>query len=224
MSGTASTSKVNDIYQEIYRLKFPKEERSILCTFFINNLDKKDETEKAIIHFEDEVKIDILRNLLPPSVTERDITHFQKADFLSKLPFPQPAAAGIPGIKFQDKAIWVNYNEKRVFFSRANLEENEIFDVIEVIVEGNAGIPGIKFQDKAIWVNYNEKRVFFSRANLEENEIFDVIEVIVEGNEIGGLTAGFAGIKLQAAKIDKAIWRLLSKEMMMKALRKEKKV
>ncbi|CAB4395469.1 unnamed protein product [Rhizophagus irregularis] len=179
MSGTASTSKVNDIYQEIYRLKFPKEERSILCTFFINNLDKKDETEKAIIHFEDEVKIDILRNLLPPSVTERDITHFQKADFLSKLPFPQPAAAGIPGIKFQDKAIWVNYNEKRVFFSR---------------------------------------------ANLEENEIFDVIEVIVEGNEIGGLTAGFAGIKLQAAKIDKAIWRLLSKEMMMKALRKEKKV
>ncbi|RGB24438.1 hypothetical protein C1646_676378 [Rhizophagus diaphanus] len=68
MSETASTSKVNDIYQEIYRLGLTDDEKTTLYTFFTNNPDKKVETEKAFTHLQDKVKVDILRNLLPPSM------------------------------------------------------------------------------------------------------------------------------------------------------------
>ncbi|PKY29678.1 hypothetical protein RhiirB3_418180, partial [Rhizophagus irregularis] len=68
MSETASTSKVNDIYQEIYRLGLTDDEKTTLYAFFTNNPDKKSEAEKAFTYFQDEVKVDILRNLLPPSM------------------------------------------------------------------------------------------------------------------------------------------------------------
>ncbi|EXX68151.1 hypothetical protein GLOIN_2v1885174 [Rhizophagus irregularis DAOM 181602=DAOM 197198] len=67
MSETASTSKVNDIYQEIYRLGLTDDEKTTLYAFFTNNPDKKSEAEKAFTYFQDEVKVDILRNLLPPT-------------------------------------------------------------------------------------------------------------------------------------------------------------
>ncbi|CAB4487378.1 unnamed protein product [Rhizophagus irregularis] len=181
MSETASTSKVNDIYQEIYRLGLTDDEKTTLYAFFTNNPDKKSEAEKAFTYFQDEVKVDILRNLLPPT---------------------QPAAAGIPGIKFQDKAIWVHYNEKRVFFSRANLEENEIFDVI-----------GLKNLIKARFRISKDVTIRSENGNLDDSELvtgfyntqYNALEVIVEGNDDEGSTEGKKSVRdIKLVQVEKA--------------------
>lgn len=78
-----------------------------------------------------------------------------------------------------DKAIWVHYNEKRVFFSRANLEENEIFDVI-----------GLKNLIKARFRISKDVTIRSENGNLDDSELvtgfyntqYNALEVIVEGN------------------------------------------
>ncbi|GBB87196.1 hypothetical protein RclHR1_13630006 [Rhizophagus clarus] len=61
----SSTSiKVNDIYEEIDRFDFTEDEKITLYAFFINNPDKKGETEKVFTCLRDKGKVGLLRKLL----------------------------------------------------------------------------------------------------------------------------------------------------------------